>query len=291
MAQALAPPTRQAVVRLPDGRLLAYAEYGDPGGMPVVYCHGTPGSRYEHPPDREALHDIRLVVPDRPGYGRSGHRAGRRLLDWPQDVEQLADSLGLARFAVVGVSGGGPHAAACAHVIPERLTGVALVSSMAPTRRPGGLNGVGPIMRLAFHLGRLAPWSLRPLIGRLSNPGRDPGRFLLGNTQRLCPSDRRLLARPAIRQMLAADFRESARQGVGGYAQDVIVFSRPWGFRLEEIGIPVHLWHGACDTILPLAMGQYLAQAISDVRARFVPDGGHFLVLEHIGEIVSGLRP
>ncbi|NPV07643.1 MAG: alpha/beta hydrolase [Anaerolineae bacterium] len=291
MAETQAPPRLEGRIRLPDGRSLACAQYGELEGPPVIYFHGTPGSRLEHPPaiGTGTAGRVRLIVPDRPGYGLSDFHPGRRLLDWPLDVARLADALGLERFAVVGVSGGGPHAAACAYALSDRLTGAALISSLAPVDRPGGLEHLSPWVRAAFRLGRWAPWSLRPLIWLMSNPRRDPERFFLANTERLCPSDRRLLTRPEVRRMLAEDFREAGRQGVRAYAQDVTLFSRPWGFALQAITMPVSVWHGECDTILPPRMGRYLAETIPRARVRFVPDGGHFLALNYLDGIVESL--
>jgi pimeloyl-ACP methyl ester carboxylesterase len=251
----------------------------------------SPGSRLEHPPalSGPVPGRVRLIVPDRPGYGRSDFQPGRTLLHWPQDVAQLADALGLSRFAVVGVSGGGPHAAACAYALPHRLTGVALVSSLAPVNRPGGMDHLSPWVKAAFRLGRRAPWSLRPALWAFSNPGRDAASFFLANTERLCPSDRMLLARPEVQRMLRANFQESAAQGLRAYAQDVVIFSRPWGFPLQGITVPVCLWHGESDNILPPHMGRYLAGAMPHVRARYVPEGGHFMALDLLDEIVAAL--
>ena len=146
-------------LKLRDGRWLGYLDFGDPDGAPVILCHGTPGSRLDFLYDEEMLKDlhIRAIVPDRPGYGLSDFQRHRRLLDWPADVEQLADHLGLERFAVLGVSGGGPHAAACAYAIPHRLTRVGLVSSAAPLEL-APLRTRLPIERLANFTARYFPW-------------------------------------------------------------------------------------------------------------------------------------
>lgn len=291
MPNPVLPAPLEGRITLPDGRLLSYAEYGTPAGRPVFYFHGTPGSRLERAPlppgSRPA--PVRLIVPDRPGYGYSSFHPGRRLLDWPADVERLADDLGLAEFAVVGVSGGGPHAAACAYALPHRLSGVALVSSLAPTNRPGGLDGLGPWMRAAFRLGRYLPWVLRPLMARLADPRDSAAAFEAGQWGNLCPSDRGILGRPDVGRMMAQSFRESARQGVRAYAQDVTVFARPWGFDLSKIVPVVHLWHGDSDTILPPHMGYHLAAAIPRNRFTAVSEGGHFMVVDLLEQVFAAI--
>jgi pimeloyl-ACP methyl ester carboxylesterase len=121
-------------IRLPDGRLLDYAEWGDPSGQPLIYCHSFPGSRAEgRLGDQPAKHaGVRVIAPDRPGMGLSDFQPGRALVDWPDDVGHLADALGLERFAVLGISGGSPYAAVCAWRLPQRLTDVGIVSGIGP---------------------------------------------------------------------------------------------------------------------------------------------------------------
>jgi pimeloyl-ACP methyl ester carboxylesterase len=128
------------LIALPDGRSLAYAEFGDPDGRPVLFFHGTPGYRLNPWIEDAELRSlgVRLIALDRPGVGRSTPRPQRRLLDWPDDVQTLADVLGLERFAVVGFSNGGPHAAACAHKLGRRVSGTALVAPMPPLARRRG---------------------------------------------------------------------------------------------------------------------------------------------------------
>lgn len=291
MPKSVLPAPLEGQITLPDGRLLSYAEYGNPAGRPVFYFHGTPGSRLERAPLPAGSRPgpVRLIVPDRPGYGRSSFSRRRRLLDWPGDVENLADALGLSQFAVVGVSGGGPHAAVCAYALPHRLTGVALVSSLAPTDRPGGLDGLGKWTRAAFRFGRYLPWLLSPLIARLADPRKSAASFETGPWPNLCPSDQEILARPNVGRMLAQSFRESARQGVRAYAQDVAVFAHSWGFDLADIVPMVYLWHGDSDAILPPHMGYYLAANIPRALFTEVRGGGHFMVIDLLEQVFVAL--
>lgn len=276
-----APAYQDGQVTLPDGRLLQYRESGDHHGAPVFYFHGTPGSRLESMPALAAK--ARLISVDRPGYGRSTYSPHRRLLDWPRDVAFLADRLGIERFSVVGVSGGGPHAAVCAYALPHRLTGVAIVSGMAPTARPGGLDGTSRRMRAALLLGRYFPAILHPIVERVANPQRDARAFEHGVWPNLSPSDREILGRAGIRESMAASFREAGLQGTKAIAQDVVIFARPWGFDLAAINAPVTIWQGDSDNIVPPQMAHYLARTIPRSRYIEISGGGHFMIVD-LGE-------
>lgn len=283
-------PHNGDTIRLGDGRALGYAEYGDPAGRPVFFFQGTPSSRLVRPDEgiTRAL-GARLIVVDRPGFGLSDFQPGRTLLDWPNDVVQAAERLGIGRFAVVGISGGGPYVAACAFKIPARLTAAALVSSGGPVDAPGATEGMPWVRRAGAAIARQAPWLLHPLIWLLQNPGRDPERFFERYTRHNPEADRLLLAQPEFQRMLKASYAESVRQGTRGFAWEVRLVSRSWGFRLEEISMRVHLWHGEADTSTPLAMAQYLARALPNCQATFLPDEGHFLLFTHWHDILATL--
>lgn len=277
-------------IRLQDGRMLGYAEVGDPAGKPVFFFQGTPSSRLFHPDASitKAL-GVRLITLDRPGFGLSDFQPGRTLLDWPDDVAEVADLLGFDRFAVVGISGGGPYVAASAFRIPQRLTGAAMVSSMGPVGVPGVTEGMPGVRRAGAFIGLHVPWLLRPLMWLGQNPGRDLDRFFERYTAHNPEPDRLLLAQPEFSGMLKASYAESARQGIRGFAWEVRLMSRPWGFRLEDITLPVQLWHGGQDSSTPMAMARYMAGAIPDCQATFFPDEGHFLLFTHWQEILAAL--
>lgn len=277
-------------IQLGDGRLLGYAEYGDPAGKPVFLFQGTPSSRLMHPDESiTASLGARLLVLDRPGFGLSDFQRDRTLLDWPDDVVEVADRLGIGRFAVIGISGGGPYVAACAYKIAERLSCAAMVSSAGPVDAPGATEGMPRVRQAGSTIARQAPWLLRPLVWLLQNPCRNPDRFFERYTRHNRERDRFLLAQPEFQQMLKASYAESARQGIRGFAHEVQIVSRPWGFRLADIPIEVHLWHGDEDTSTPLAMAQALAGAIPRCSATFLPGEGHFLLFTHWREILAVL--
>ena len=281
--------TRQSI-RLRDGRSLGFAEYGDPVGTPVFLFQGTPSTRLLHPDEGVTRSlGVRLLMLDRPGFGLSDFQPGRRLLDWPDDVAEVADLLGIQRFAVVGISGGGPYVAACAKKIPQRLTAAAISGGMGPTDVHGAMEGAPAQRRIGAFVARYAPWLVRPLLWLTSNPQRNPQRFFERNTAHNPSADQVLLAQPKVREMLTASYIEATRSGLRGYAWEVCIVAQPWGFRLEEISMEVQLWHGEEDTSTPLAMGQYMAEAMPRCRATFLPGEGHFLMFTHWGEILGAL--
>jgi pimeloyl-ACP methyl ester carboxylesterase len=166
-------------IRLRDGRSLGYAEYGDPAGKPVIFFQGTPSSRLFHHPDESIAVSLgaHIITMDRPGFGLSDFQLGRTLLDWPDDVVELAKALKIDRFAVAGISGGGPYVAACALKIPQRLTAAAIISGVGPVDALGAIQGMRRIRRVGVTVAKYAPWLLGPLLRLVSNPHRNPERF------------------------------------------------------------------------------------------------------------------
>ena len=255
--------TRTAqTLTLRDGRRLGYAEYGKPDGEPGFYFHGHPGSRLEPRFADEAATaaGVRIIALDRPGYGLSDFQPRRTILDWPRDVAEAADLLGLQRFAVLGASGGGPYALACAHAIPERITTVGVISGVGPYNAPGVTQGMRWQNRIGFQLGARFPPLARLIMWNMARVvRRRPERVLDAIAQAMSPVDAAIVRRPEVRQILAADIAEAFRQGSRGAALDVVLLGRPWGFRLDEITAAVLLWQGEADTLVPPAMGRHMA--------------------------------
>jgi pimeloyl-ACP methyl ester carboxylesterase len=278
-------PGASAVVRLSDGRALGYAEYGDPAGTPVFYFHGTPGSRLEPTliGDAAERQHVRLIAIDRPGFGLSDFLPKRRFADWPADVLQLADALGIGDFAVVGLSGGGPHAAACAAKIGRRLTATSIVSGAGPPdsalegRRGIRRTLVRIAMRVLPAMTRINVWVAEQGLRRL--PAWMLWRF----------PDPKVLSRGAVRKALRRDLIEAFRHGGRGVAHEYRLFSRDWQFRLEDIDAPVHVWHGENDHVVPVATGRYVAARIPNCRATYVPGGGHLMLVDIADQILADL--
>jgi pimeloyl-ACP methyl ester carboxylesterase len=281
-------------IRLPDGRQLGYAEYGDPDGMPLLFFHGTPGSRLQvkgfDSPARDV--GVRMVAPERPGHGLSDFQPKRTILDWAHDVEVLADSLHLDRFAAMGISGGGPYVAATAYKLPERVTKAAFVSPAGPLTLPDATTSMLPSGRLLFRLARSAPWAVNLMMQNLARSMNKPERFrkrALSN-RRVPAVDIAVLQDDEVWNTLLAGSREAFRTGTRGATWDFVLCARPWGFRLEEIQVPTFLWHGEADVNAPVSMGRAIARAIPNCQATFVPGEGHLsLARKHMSEILRSL--
>ena len=290
-AKARPPRAEDRIVGLPDGRRLGYSEYGAPEGRPVFFFHGFGTSRVICPPEEPATElGIRLIAVDRPGIGLSDALPGRRLLDWPTDVADLADRLGIDSFSAIGWSGGGPYALACAHTLRERICAIALVSSPAPLT---GTSESGYLRRLDRHAVRAAgraPWVIRLALWHWGRPQRrDAARFFEESVAEMCAADQAVLAAPELRGRMIANSAEIYRQGGRGMYDEALVLARPWGFELTQIGVPVHVWHGVLDETVPLAMADYLVREIPSAHANILDEEGHHLLYQRWPEILAAL--
>lgn len=282
-------PTGQTV-RLRDGRLLGYAEWGDSAGTPVLYFHGLHSSRLAlyQDPAFFAAHRIRFITIDRPGIGLSTFQRQRTLLDWPDDVAQLADARGLARFAILSITGGGMCALACAANMPDRLTGVACVSPSAPLDAPD-ISVPGATGRLV-QLARRAPWALWAVYSVLvpwlrRKPERIERLFASG----LSAEDLKVEARPEMRQMQAAMLLEAFRSGYWGEVREVLLAARPWHLQFEKIAIPVQLWDGDHNHLVPPSHAAYLARTLPAARLHIRPGGSYAVMVNHMEEILHSM--
>jgi pimeloyl-ACP methyl ester carboxylesterase len=289
-------------VRLADGRVLGYAEYGSADGPPLFLFHGLPGSRLAAPemwpgepgtvqePGR-----VRVIAPDRPGMGESSFQPGRRLTGWADDVRQLADSLEIQRFLAAGFSGGGPHALAVAHGLPERVIAVGSIAGagmIGARDAREALRHANPTNRLIFALARRAPRLLWPLMAQhASAVRRQPGKVIdsAARDRRLPESDRQAMTDPGLRERMMAAASEAFRQGVRGAVHEAHICAKPWGFDPAAIQPPVYLWHGDQDTNVPVAMAQHLADRIPDSSLTIYPGEGHLIVPRHWDEILATL--
>jgi len=278
-------------ISLPDGRKLAYAEYGDPQGLPLFFFHGFPGSRYDgaYTGQVAAKMGIYLIAPDRPGMGYSDFKPGRKLLDWPDDVCFLADSLHFETFGVLGYSGGGPHALACAYKIPERLTSICVMAGVGPVTEPGALDGMMKNNVQIFFLARKAPWLLN-LLYRLQVPINDK-KLMQAASGQMAKPDVAAMQDPTVLQDIVKNFNEAFRQNTKGVVQEGGLYGSDWGFKLSDIQATVHLWQGEEDTNAPVQMGRYQARNIPNCIAKFYPGEGHIsLVTNHIQEILLAFQ-
>lgn len=296
-SESYAPPAfrwreQDRVTMLNDGRRLGYAQYGDPAGRPVLFFHGLGTSRVICPPDDDLARSlrVRLIAVDRPGIGLSDPLPGRRLLDWPHDVAQLANNLKLDRFAIVGWSGGGPYAAACGHTLADRVRIVGLVSSPAPISGVPKADYLRRFDRTAALFTKRAPWMVRLALWHWGRPQRrDPVRFFDESVADMCAADQDVLADPSLRMMMIANSAELYRQGGRGMYDEALALARKWGFRPADIRAPVHIWHGEQDDTVPVSMAHYMARAIPRSVATIYPDEGHHILFSRWPEILAAL--
>jgi pimeloyl-ACP methyl ester carboxylesterase len=292
------PARLDSTVTLGDGRRLAYTEWGTASGSPVMFFHGTPGSRTWCPDEAATTNaDVRLIVPDRPGIGRSDPKGRRTYGDWPADVVELADMLDVTAFAVIGVSAGGPYAAACAALIPSRLTGVAIVSSRPLSKfnweeRPGIEATWDAGDRAEFELARrdalaaaklaatnyasyFADVEQRPEVIQADLEQAEGDRWFFADDERVGAFD--------------ASLRETSRQGMDAVAWELNAAYLPWGFRLADISIPVRIWHGSQDTHVNDADVEFQVSTIPRSSLTVWPESGHLGFVKHWHEILTTL--
>lgn len=281
-----------SLMQLRDGRELSWAEMGDPAGYPVFAFHGTPGSC------RQVLVDpapalaagARMIAPDRPGRGSSTWQSRRTFAGWARDVAELADHLGIDRFAVLGISGGGPHAAVCARFLPDRVTSAALVSGVGSLAEPGSEAGMMAANRMFARLARNAPAANAVIFGLIFLVGRRaPERVLPLLVNSMPAVDTAMLSRPEVRNSFLGLLSDASPTAGRAAAQDFRLFARDWGFRLEDIRVPVQVWQGDVDVNVPVAHAERQAAAIPGAVLHMVPGEGHLMSFDHFEEILREL--
>jgi pimeloyl-ACP methyl ester carboxylesterase len=283
-------------IRLADGRVLGYLDEGAREGMPILYFHGSPGSRLGAIDliDRVVERGGRIIAPDRPGMGLSDPTTGRSLASWADDVVELADALGLGRFGLLAESGGGPFALATAWALPKRVERVALLSSPGSFDIPGAMDGMSRADRTIWLLARWQPRLLRWGLERQRRSAeKDPQRFTQGMVGRTSGADREAIEEMGAERLaryVAPPFVEALRQGAEGGVEDMRLLRAPWGFGVQDLRVPVHLWHGEEDEATPLAMGGWLAAMIPGVEAHLLPGEGHAsTIIRYAGEALDAL--
>lgn len=290
-----------------DGRTLAYAVWGDPDGFPILGLHGTPGCRLERWPHEDLYVELGvcLVTHDRAGYGRSDRRRGRRVADEVDDVRSLADALGFDQFGVTGGSGGGPHALACAALLPDRVVRATCRVGVAPLGDPGleedeWLAGMDSENVKEFRWARagedVLTHELEAEDARLkARVAVDPSTAL--EEFDLSDSDRAHMARPETMQITRESTFERSRNGVGGWVDDDLAFLHPWGFDIAAISVPVLIRYGATDVLVPRTHGEWLASNVPGCRVKVDDAAGHMGgnpvddITQNVRWLSSGIAP
>jgi pimeloyl-ACP methyl ester carboxylesterase len=282
----------EGTVELADGRSIGLAEYGVPDGNAIFWFHGTPGGRRQIPPLARNIarkRGVRLIGVERPGVGRSTPHLHRSLVDAADDIEQVADRLSVGRFGIVGLSGGGPYVLACAHQFPKRVVAGAVLGGVAPVCGDEAVSG-GPValarrLRIPlrmFHrpLGHVM-WATVTALRPLASQAFD----LFIST--MPPGDQDVMYRPEMKEMFIDDMLRASRPQFHAPVYDIVLFSRPWGFSLRDIRVPIRFWQGDADHIVPLEHGEHQAALVPDSDLKVRPREGHMGSLDAAEEIID----
>ncbi len=273
-----------------NGHRIGYAQFGSGDGYPLFYFHGFPGCHVEGYllgfPEVAVKYGLRILCIDRPGMGLSPFEPGRSMIDWPATVAAVADRLGIPKFSVIGLSGGGPYVLATAFGIPHRLQSAVIVAGMVPMGYPGTRND------LAMTLPRSTP-VVRKMLAHLFRFGvrNAPIWFVRWAVNVLPPADRQLFSDPKPLNQLLALYRSALQQGTAGHIHESEIYRNFWGFRPQDVQFPVSLWHGTEDRNVKLASARELARQLPRCTRHFIRGQGHFsLFRNYKDEILKGIR-
>lgn len=277
---------RDSNVVVSGGRQIAYTDIGEAGWPSVLFFHGAPSSRLHLAYLEQAFlaERIRVVSPDRPGYGRSSPQPGRSMADWSSDVAELADTLGIDRFVVAGHSSGGPYAVACAALLRERVSAAVVLAGVTDMAWPdawGYSDMEGQLMRMPDEAAATA-WCVERF-------GADGGRFSDASDLEFPEPDIALFADEQAGPVLKSAVAEAFRQSVAGYAQDVFVQGRPWPFDVGAISARVNVVHGELDTVVPMAHSRHTAELIAGSTLRVLAGHGHMTTVSELPAMASAL--
>jgi pimeloyl-ACP methyl ester carboxylesterase len=287
-------PRLEGSIAVRGGRRLGFAEFGSPRGPAIIWMHGTPGARRQIPVEARGYADregLRIIGIDRPGIGSSTPHVYESILDWTGDLAMVADTLGIDKMRLIGLSGGGPYVLAAGAAMPDRVLGVAVLGGVAPTQGvdapPGG------IVSLASHLAPLVAAARIP-VGmaltvalRLLAPLGGPALDLYARLQP--PGDRELLSRPEFKAMFLDDLLNGSRKQVTAPLSDLILFSKYWGFEAADVKVPVRWWHGDDDHIVPHRHGEHMVRILPDASLRTISGESHLSGLGLAEEILAAL--
>lgn len=276
---------------LPDGGVLTFREYGDPAGKPVFFFHGWPGESHQAALIHAAALEkgARIIAPNRPGIGGSSRQPGRQFLDWPPLVTALADHLEVDRFRLLGLSGGGPYALACAWAMGKRIAGCATVCGALPAAPGPGRRRLSPVYRFMLGLHDHAPWALQGALVPLVRVARvPPPRPLLWLALRgLGPQDRESLWNKPNFALFFPGFQNAMRSGMRGLWEDGDGYSAAWPFDPSEIRVPVVVWHGSQDKNFAWQGAARLSNSIPGAVFHRVEEG-HYSILGNRGREILG---
>ncbi len=290
MASEIPPLEQLELAATGSGRRIAFSQFGDPLGTPLIYAHGFPSSRREAWLVHAAACEVgaRIISIDRPGYGDSEPAPERRLSDWPEDVLCVADQLGLERFGLIGVSGGGPYVLACAwrlaqaeaHGLQGRLTACVLVCPLGAIYRNEQLEQMHWAARMNLRIGQQAEWLSGLVFGGPTTTLLEHWPSLVENTRSLAApaADRQVLADAETAAILNRTIADAMRNGALGARRDLYLYTHDWGIPFEQIDFPIRIWHGQGDGTVPIEHARWYAEQLPNASLTELPDEGHYSV-------------
>jgi pimeloyl-ACP methyl ester carboxylesterase len=279
---------------LPDGRILEYLVEGLADAVPLVFHNGTPAAAVRYAPlfDAALSAGLRIVLPSRPGYGDSSPQPGRRVASVAADTSVLLDALGATSFVTAGWSGGGPHALACAALLPDRCRAAATIAAVAPHDAVGldWLDGMGEENLAEFGAAAAGGAELRTFLAEAAAGMSQiqPHEVAAGLGDLIAEVDRQAVVGP-FADFLAASFRRAVAHGIDGWLEDDLAFVTDWGFAPSDIKIPVTLWQGDQDRMVPFAHGAWLAGQLPTAQPHLLPGEGHLSLIDSFATIVTEL--
>ena len=270
-------------IPLKNGRTLAYTQFGDPTGKPVFFFHGWPGARLQGAATDDAGKKlgVRIIAIDRPGFGQSDYQPQRTLLDWPDDILALANILEIEQFSVLGLSGGGPYALACAYKLPtERLQGTAVVCGVGPSDTAEEVAGFAEQHQKILGTVRKAPWLVRMIFwNTVRKRNKDPEKAMDEMIAELPEPDQAALNDPRAKPLLITSGSDSFAPGVKGHTYEMTLFAAPWGFAYEDIAVPIQLWHGEQDSVISVDVSKRATRRLPNCQTEFIADEGHYSII------------
>jgi pimeloyl-ACP methyl ester carboxylesterase len=282
------PPTQ--TIRVRSGRTVGYYEYGDPAGAPLFALHGVPscGAGFAWADDPARERGLRVIAPDRPGVGLSDPVPRRPVAEYASELVALADAFGFDRFAVLGYSGGGPFALALAHGAAERLTTVGVASGMGQVGVWADRRDFETTDARFLDMAVERPWLARTILRTVSAMAKlSPKQAVASFAKELSPSDREVLREIGEPRAAMALFTHAFLRGARGVVDDYATLSGPWGFDVEAITVPVPVWQGDADTMVPIAHAHALVERVPGATLTVYPGEGHLAPVTHIGEILD----
>jgi pimeloyl-ACP methyl ester carboxylesterase len=280
------------LIKLSDNRTLAFETYGDSEGYPMLYCHGFPGSRVEaaHFHETALKNQCRIIAIDRSGMGLSEFDENRTILSFAHDIDELTDQLNLKQFSMISHSGGAPFLLACAYLMPHKIKKAAIVSGISAPELWSKRNGISQKERILSVLLKRASFLTTPMMYITRMLLNNPDKMMKHMVKTLPDVDVALFKTEKMQNIIIKSTQEVFKQGLKGASLDMKLLFKPWGFKLQDIHIPITIWHGASDTQAPVAHARIHEHLLPDANLKLIANEAHTSLIMHCAdEILSDL--